>query len=321
MTKYIIDTDTASDDAVALIMALRDPTCDVAAITTVFGNVSLEQATKNALLSTEISGATPPPIYKGIGKPLVREQINATMVHGNDGLGDVGYPDPKLVIQSEHAVPAMLRTIKECETDIEMITLGPLTNVAVAIIRDLETMKKLRRIVVMGGAQLGYNARNTCAEFNILSDPEAANVVFQSGIPVVMVPLEVCMGESRDVVADTEITEEEQKMIKSFGNPVADFVVDCNCKLRETTMLRVGRNNITLPDPTTVAVALRPGLVEESYECNVVVDTSGSLTYGQTVIIPPYGSLYVEKSDKCNVTVVAKIDGQGFKDYLYSLIR
>ncbi len=321
MTKYIIDTDTASDDAVALIMALRDPTCDVVAITTVAGNVSLEQATKNALISVEMSGVTPPPVYKGIGKPLVRDQINATHVHGMDGLGDVGYPDPKLQIEEEHAVPAMLRTIRECDTDIELITLGPLTNVAVAMMRDMETMKKLRRIVIMGGAQLGYNARTDCAEFNILCDPEAANVVFQSGIPIVMVPLEVCCGETKDIMADTEITEEEQAMVKGFGNPVADFVIDCNCKLRETTLYRVKRATITLPDPTTVAVALRPGLVEESYPCNVVVDTSGSLTYGQTVIIPPTGSLHVEKTDKCNVTVVAKLDGQGFKDYLFSLIR
>jgi purine nucleosidase len=184
MRKFIIDTDTASDDAVAIIMALREPSVKVEAVTVVAGNVPLDKAVRNALISIEKAETYQPPVYIGLSKPLIRKQYTAEYVHGEDGLGDVGYKDPVIKAEREHAVDALLRIIDENPGQLELITLGPLTNVAAAVIKSPETMKKLKGIYTMGGT-LGFPGNvSVAAEFNIYVDAEAAEIVCNSGIPI-----------------------------------------------------------------------------------------------------------------------------------------
>lgn len=325
MANFIIDTDTASDDAVALLLALNDPSCNVIGITTVFGNIGVEQATQNALISLEMANMPQIPVFKGVGKPLVRDQINATHVHGNDGLGDMGYTT-NLKAQDLHAVNAMIQMVEESTDNIEIITLGPLTNIAVAISKAPETMKKVTRISIMGGAQLGYNAANETAEFNILCDPEAAHIVFSSGIDILMVPLEVCLGGLEDKRATTEFFDEDIAVLRALKTKKADFTVDCNRVLYDHNKNKYKNGFISMPDPTAVAAALRPGMILESFRTNVRVDISGSKTYGQTVLTAVGGSAPIdEETDRntkfSNATVVCKLDGKQFKDYVINAMK
>ncbi len=175
---FLIDTDTASDDAVALIMALRAPDVRVAAITVVAGNVDVQQATRNALYTAELCGVKVP-VYSGAARPLLRPYQNATWFHGRDGLGDHNYPAPRQSAQAKHAVDAIIETV-EANPGIVLVTLGPLTNVALAISRKPEIAAKVSRCVVMGGAPCCEGNVTPAAEYNVWVDPEAASIVMRS---------------------------------------------------------------------------------------------------------------------------------------------
>src|ERR1700756_4983305 len=181
----LIDTDTASDDAVALIIALRSRDVRVAAITVVAGNVSVAQATSNALFTAELCGADVP-VYSGAEGPLLRKLVIADWFHGADGLGDHGYKPAKRRVESAHAVDALIQTVDE-NPGIEIVTLGPLTNVAMALLREPKLASSVKRCVVMGGAPCCVGNVTPAAEFNIWVDAEVARIVFQSGMPVEMV--------------------------------------------------------------------------------------------------------------------------------------
>lgn len=317
MRNYIIDTDTGSDDAVALIMALRDYTCNVKAVTVVSGNVPLSVGTRAALISIEQAGVKNlPPVYMGMDRPFVKEKVHVT-AHGLDGLGDQGYPDPILQPEKEHAVDAILRIVEECSAqneDIDIIALGPLTNIAAAMIKGPDTMQKVSNIYTMGAVQLGFAAlgSRTAVAFNMGCDPEASNLVYTFGVPMVMIPHELGCGETNGIQAEAELTMEDVEKIKTIGTPLAEFCVDCNRTFMNCLKQTLGREVLTMPDEITVAAALRPGLVRRSYRANVCVDTSGSETYGQTIVSrkPPY-----------NTTIYSVLDGRGFKQYLYDMIK
>src|SRR5271154_5014935 len=207
---FLIDTDTASDDAVALIMALRAPDMRVAAITTVAGNVSLPQATRNALYTLDLCGVNVP-VYIGADKPLVRIHQRATWFHGNDGLGDHDYPTPSRSAVAGHAADAIIDTI-EANPGLVLVTLGPLTNVALAVIKQPKIAAKVSRCVVMGGAPCCEGNVTPAAEYNIWCDPEAARIVMRSGLPVELVGWHLCRGEA--VLNPSDIQH-----VLSFGTP------------------------------------------------------------------------------------------------------
>lgn len=321
MSKFIIDTDTGSDDAVALIMALRDPACEVLAITTVAGNCDLETATRNALISLEMAEVPPVPVYKGLARPLVREQIDAVDVHGQDGLGDVGYPDPHLKAEEEHAINALIRIARTESEPIRLITLGPLTNIALALRKAPDITAKIAHITLMGGAQLGYAAYTEVAEFNIYSDPEAADIVFKSGIPITMVPLEVCLKGDGSPQADTLLSEEEIRNLRAIGTRRAEFAIDCNKTLIDFCTRLNGTRSLLLPDPTAITVALKPQAVLKQYTANVTVDLAGELTYGQTVVNVRGGTALDNQVIRHNATIVAALDGQAFKAHLAACLK
>ena len=194
MRTFLIDTDTASDDAVAIIMALSAPDVRVCGLTIVSGNVGLQQATRNALYTLEICGSDVP-VFRGAAAPLTRKHEDAHWFHGRDGLGDRNYPEPRRAPESEHAVDAIIRLI-HTYPGLTLVTLGPLTNVALAVARDPSIVDKVDRCVVMGGAPCCEGNVTPAAEYNIWVDPEAAKRVFRSALPIEMVGWHVSRGPS-----------------------------------------------------------------------------------------------------------------------------
>jgi purine nucleosidase len=271
----LIDTDTASDDAVALIMALRSPLVQVAAITVVAGNVPVEQATRNALYTVELCGSDVP-VYMGAAKPLRRELEPATWFHGMDGLGDCGYAPARRVPEPIHAVDAIITTALR-HPGLEIITLGPLTNLAQAIARKPRIVANISRCVIMGGAPCCEGNVTPAAEFNIWADPEAARAVLLSGLPVELVGWQL----SRH---DAALDAQEIDQILALGTPLAEFAIRCNGRAREAYLEQTGEHGISLPDPIAMALLLDPRLALEATEHYVEIETASPLTRGMTVI-------------------------------------
>lgn len=318
---FIIDTDTASDDAIALIMALRWEDVDVKAITVVAGNVPVEQATKNALYTVELCGAKVP-VYMGADKPLVRETAHATWFHGKDGLGDMNYPDPKIKAETKHAVQALIDTIRE-NPGIVLVTLGPLTNVALAVMQAPDIVKHVSRCVVMGGAANTVGNVTPAAEFNIWVDPEAAQIVFHSGLPIEMVGWELCRLEAN-------IKMDEIEHILGFNTPLAQFSIDCNRVALQANKDQSGDVGIGLPDPITMAIALDPTICTRHSTHYVDIETKGELTRGMTVVDQfnlthtadntiPWGK--IRRAGGPNVSVCWEIDIPRWKEALYSVLK
>jgi inosine-uridine nucleoside N-ribohydrolase len=317
---FLIDTDTASDDAVALIMALRAPEVRVAAITTVAGNVPLPQATRNALYTVELCGAKVP-VYAGADKPLVRAYQNATWFHGRDGLGDHNYPAPRQAPATGHAVDAIIETI-EANPGIVLVTLGPLTNVALALARQPEIAAKVGRCVVMGGAPCCEGNVTPAAEYNIWVDPEAARMVMNSGLPIELVGWHLCRGDA--VLDDGDIAS-----ILALNNPLAKFAIECNSHARQALKVQTGEDGICLPDPVAMSIALDPTVGVNWSEHYLDVETQSELTRGMTVV----DRLNVAADDRnraawadvlrknCKAKVCWTIDNRRWKEALSSALR
>jgi purine nucleosidase len=272
---FLIDTDTASDDAVALIMALRAPDVRVLAITTVAGNVPVEQSTRNALYTVELCGAKVP-VYAGAGKPLARTYQNATWFHGCDGLGDHNYPSPKRSAEQIHAVDAIIDTI-DANPGIILVTLGPLTNIALALAKKPEIARHVSRCVIMGGAPCCEGNITPAAEYNIFVDPEAARAAMVSGLPIELVGWHLCRGEA--VLADADIAR-----ILAFNNPLAQFAVESNSYARHALKVQTGEDGICLPDPVAMSIALDPTIGTHWSDHYVDVEIQSDLTRGMTVV-------------------------------------
>ena len=272
---FLIDTDVASDDAVALIMALRAPDVRVVAITTVAGNVEVQQATRNALYTAELCGAKAA-VYCGAEKPLLRPHQSATWFHGRDGLGDHNYPSPRLSPGESHAVDAMIAAI-EANPGLVVVTLGPLTNLALALARKPAIAARVGRCVIMGGAPCCEGNVTPAAEYNIWVDPEAARIVLLSGLPVELVGWQTCRGES--VLSQSEI-----ESIQRFNNPLAHFAIECNSRAREAYKEQTGEDGISLPDPVAMSIALDPTIGTQWSDHYVDVETQSELTRGMTVV-------------------------------------
>jgi purine nucleosidase len=272
---FLIDTDTASDDAVALIMALRSPQVSVLAITTVAGNVAVQQSTRNALYTVELCGADVP-VFMGAEKPLNRPHQSAHWFHGRDGLGDHGYPPPRKGPEKRHAAEAILALI-ESNPGLVLVTLGPLTNIALALQRNPSIASKVGRCVVMGGAPCCEGNVTPAAEYNIWCDPEAARTVLRSGLPVELVGWHLCRG-------DAVLNPEDIKHVLGLGTPQARFAIECNSRAQEAYLEQTGEHGISLPDPVAMSVALDPSLATEQTENFVDVETSSELTLGMTVV-------------------------------------
>jgi len=272
---FLIDTDTASDDAVALIMALRAPDVRVAAITVVSGNVPLDQATRNALYTAELCDSNVP-VFAGAARPLIREPAHAHWFHGKDGLGDQGYLPPKRRAEAMHAVDAIIDTVS-ANPGIVLVTLGPLTNIALALARSPSIVSNVSRCVVMGGNPCTEGNVTPAAEYNMWVDPEAARMVLYSGLPIELVGWHLCRGEAN-------LRPNDIDRVLAIGTPVAKFTIDCNRCALEANRVQCGDIGIPLPDPTAMAIALDPSICTRVSRHYVDVETTSELTRGMTVI-------------------------------------
>ena len=276
MRQLLIDTDTASDDAVALVMALRAPDVRVEAVTVVSGNVPLPQATENALYTLELCGAADVPVFVGADRPLVREPAHAQWFHGDDGFGNQNYPPAKLRPRRGHAVDAIVRVIR-ANPGIELVTLGPLTNVALALEADRSIAGGVKRCVVMGGNPCCEGNVTPAAEYNVWCDPEAARVVLRSGMPVELVGWQLCRG-------DANLNESDIANVRKLGTKLAHFAIDINRTAMQSNRTQCGELGIPLPDPVAMAVALDPIIATESSRHRVEVECASELARGMTVV-------------------------------------
>jgi purine nucleosidase len=272
---FLIDTDTASDDAVALIMALRSQEVRVAGITVVAGNVELEQATRNAIYTVELCGATVP-VYAGAAKPLLRPHQSATWFHGCDGLGEHNYPAPCGSAQPEHAVEAIIQTI-DANPGLVLVTLGPLTNIALAVSKRPDISRKVSRCVVMGGAPCCEGNVTPAAEYNVWVDPEAASIVMRSGFPIELIGWQLCRGAAALNASDIEF-------VQAFNTKLGHFAIECNSFARSAYKTQTGEDGICLPDPVAMALALDPKIGTDWSEHYVEVETQSELTRGMTIV-------------------------------------
>jgi inosine-uridine nucleoside N-ribohydrolase len=276
-SRVMIDTDPGVDDALALLLAMRSPELKIEAITVVAGNVPLDLGLPNALRMVEIAGRKDIPVAAGARTPLLRRLITATYVHGENGLAGAVFPDPTLKPITEAAADVIQDTASKYPSEITLITIGPLTNIAAALHADPDLARKIPRLVMMGGSLSGGNI-TPAAEFNIYVDPEAARTVFQSGIPITMVGL--------DVTRKTSLTEDHVRTLEAAQNPVSQAAAKIARRAIEQHRERgfvVGPN---MHDSLAVAGFLDPSLLTLK-EYYVDVETSGELTAGETVGYSP----------------------------------
>lgn len=306
--KIIIDSDTACDDAVAIIMALRNNEIMVEAITTVAGNVPVDIATKSAVVSVGIAESYVPPIYKGCSLPLCRDQVTVQRFEGDDAMGNLGLKFPDITVSEEHAVDALARMVKETE-GIEVVALGPLTNIAMAIKMYPEAMKKLKRITVMGGQYHLMNPYTPTAEFNIYADPDAAEIVLNSGIHVDFVPMDPSFGEASFV--NGEIDD-----ILDLKTVRAEFSVKSYAHLIDLFEKRYGERMMVLMDPVAMAYHISPDIVTEKIDAYVQCETKSELTKGELVI----DYIGIEKKP-VNASIIVSVDNSRFKEMVIDALK
>lgn len=307
MRRFLIDTDTASDDAVALVMALNHPDVRIEAITVVAGNVPLKQGVQNALYTVERCGKQVP-VYEGLEKPLLRPLKTAQYVHGQDGMGDIDLPLSGRRPADGHAVNVIIDTIRRFVGEITLVTLGPLTNVAVALLRDPSTASKVEKCVIMGGIGFGHGNVVPAAEYNVWVDPEAAKIVFESDLPIVMVGWDVSQRFAT-------FNDEEAEKIRSVS-PLGQFCVDIQRCLREFGMNELKLVGFDLPDPIAMAVALDPKVATVTKRLHVAVETRSELTRGATVV----DHLGITGQEP-NAEVVLEASRERFLRVLYDAVR
>lgn len=292
----IIDTDPGLDDAMALLMALASNDLDIRGITTTAGNGLVEQHSNNALSILEYVGANIP-VYSGANQPILQPRSGATKIHGESALGEVKLPKAKkLKVSKRTAVEFMAKELLESEKKVSLIALGPLTNLAILLASTPEVKTHIEEIILMGGAAVGGN-RTPVAEFNIWQDPEAAHIVFASGIPIIMCGL--------DVTRKAALKKEDLERIESVGGKAGELYSKI---LKELAMGQ--KDDVIVHDAVAMARALEPNLFIGSTHC-VAIDLTGAHTRGCTVT--DLGNLMGEKT---NTEVIFDLDREGFVELL-----
>ena len=273
--KIIIDTDPGQDDAVAILLALGSPELEVLGITAVAGNVPLALTQKNIRIICELAGRPDVPTFAGAIRPLVRELVTAENVHGKTGLNGPTLPDPTMPLRDQYAVDFIVETLMaEPENTVTLCVLGPLTNVALAMIREPKIVPRIAEIVLMGGGCFEGGNVTPAAEFNIYVDPHAAKTVFEAGVPITMFPLDV----THKALTTRKRVEEFRAMGTNVGTVTAELL-DFFERFDEE---KYGTDGGPLHDPNVIAWLLKPELYTGRH-INVEIETSSELTMGMTV--------------------------------------
>ncbi|RWA99981.1 nucleoside hydrolase [Mesorhizobium sp.] len=274
--KIIIDTDPGQDDAVAILLALGSAELEIVGMTAVAGNVPLRLTEKNARKICELASRPDIKVYAGAIRPLARELVTAEEVHGETGLNGPQLPEPTMELQAQYAVDFIVETLmKEESGTITLCALGPLTNIALALIREPNIAPRIKEIVLMGGGFFEGGNVTPTSEFNIYVDPHAADVVFKSGIPIVMMPLDV----THKALTTAKRTQAYRKLGTRVGTATAEMLEFFERFDEE----KYGTDGGPLHDPCVIAYLLKPELFR-GRNCNVAVETASELTMGMTVI-------------------------------------
>lgn len=303
----ILDCDPGHDDAIALILALASPELKVLAVTTSAGNQTQEKTLNNALRILTLLGRDDIPVAAGAPKPLARELIIADNVHGESGLDGPTLPDPAFAPQAMTGLELMAKCLRESPEPVTLVPTGPLTNIALLLAAHPELKPNIARIVLMGGAA-GAGNWTPAAEFNIYVDPEAADMVFKSGIPITMCGL--------DVTHEAQVMDEDIARVRAIANPVAR----CMAGLLDFFMIyhrdpKWGFAGAPLHDPCTIVWLLAPALFH-GVECRVDIETRGLHTVGMTVV-----DRYQLTGKPANALVLLGLDRPGFIDLLVERLR
>lgn len=273
--KIIIDTDPGQDDAVAILLALASPELEVLGITAVAGNVPLPLTARNARIVCELAGRTDIRVFAGCDRPMNRELVTAEYVHGKSGLDGIALPEPTRPLAEGHAVDFLIQTLRdEPEGTVTLCPIGPLTNIATAFQRAPEIVPRVAEIVLMGGAYFEVGNVTPAAEFNIYVDPEAARIVFGSGVPLVVMPL--------DVTHKVLTTRARVEAFRALGTRVGHAVASWTDFFERYDMAKYGSEGAPLHDPCTIAYLLQPDLFSGRH-INVEIETEGRFTTGMTV--------------------------------------
>jgi purine nucleosidase len=306
MRRLVVDTDTATDDPVALVMALRHPGVRVEAITVVAGNVPVDQGVQNALYTLELLGGRTP-VFRGAQAPLLASLETSQFIHGEDGMGDIGLPLCGREPHPGHAVDALLEAVGRYPGEVELVTLGPLTNVAMALHRDPSLAGKVKECVMMCGAADHLGNITPVAEYNVWVDPEAAKVVFSSGMPLKMVGLDVSRKHA-------SFTPDEAAELRGVGTPLAEFCVDI-----QRVVLEEWDGGFELADAIAMAVALDSEVATRTERRFVGVETGGEWCRGQTVV--HHRGIAGVGEYEPNVEVVEEASRERFLEMLYEAVR
>lgn len=301
-------------------MALQSTDVDVRAVTVVSGNVEVDQGVANARFVVELCGSSAP-VHRGADRPLKRAAVYAHFFHGRDGLGDQGFAPADPSPASNRAVDVLIEEVK-AEPGLTLVTLGPLTNIALALEQAPEIAGSVGRCVVMGGAACTVGNITPAAEFNLWVDPDAADVVFRSGLPIEMVGWELCRGEAN-------LDADDVARIRRLETPTGHFTIDCNRTAAQANLEQAGEDGIPLPDPVAMAVALDPSICTRSSSHYVRIETESELTRGMTVVdqldvthdernAGVWGEL---RRRPPNVRVCWEIDAARWKALLFGLLQ
>lgn len=299
--KIIIDTDPGQDDAVAILLALASPELEVLGLTTVAGNVPLALTSLNALMVCELAGRRDIPVYAGADRPLLKALVTAEFVHGKTGLDGPTLPEPTLALADGHAVDFLIDTLMR-EDRVTLCPLGPLTNIALALAREPRIAARIERIVLMGGGGFEGGNITPAAEFNIYVDPHAADLVFRSGVPITMAPL--------DVTHQALTSRARVAAIRALGTPLGEAVAQWLEFFERFDEQKYGQEGGPLHDPCVIAWLLRPELFT-GRDCHVAIETASPLTQGMTVI-----DWWGVTGKPANAHVLGGLDADGF----YALI-
>jgi purine nucleosidase len=302
--KIIIDTDPGQDDAVAMLLALASPEdLDIVGIVAVAGNIGLERAVKNACKILELSGRTDIRCHAGCERPMRRTLVTAEHVHGETGLGGADLPEPELRLGPQHGVDFIInRLLAEAAGTITLCALGPLTDIAMALVKAPAIAPRIREIVMMGGAFSEGGNITPSAEFNIYVDPEAADIVFTSGVPITVLPL--------DATHQVLTTQARLDRFAAIGNRTGRTVADMLGFSQRFDLEKYGWQGAPLHDPCVIAYLLRPDLFRGK-AINVAIETASGLTRGMTI-----ADWWRVTDRPANALFIREADAAGFYDLL-----
>ena len=302
--KIIIDTDPGQDDAVAILLALASPDeIEVLGITAVAGNVPLSLTERNARIVCELAGRPDIAVYAGCDRPLKRKLVTAEHVHGKTGLDGPELPEPKIKLQEKHGVDFIIDTIlQEPENSVSLCPLGPLTNIASAILKQPKIVSRIKQIVLMGGAYFEVGNITPTAEFNIFVDPDAAKIVFEAGIDMVAMPL--------DVTHKALVTGERNEAFRRLKSPVGNAVAEMTDFFERFDKEKYGSSGAPLHDPCVTAYLINPKIFFGK-KINVEIETKSELTLGMTV-----ADWWGVTDRKANAFFVGDLDSEKFFNLL-----